>query len=73
MVTLGLNLGTLAAETKLLTYTLHRLLTVEEPLDLARRAGIQFVVQLVSSAVFDEPLISPGFTLIYTRLFFSFF
>ena len=55
MVKLGLNLGTLAAGTTPLTSTLHCLLVVEEPLDLAKRAGIQFVLLLVSCVAFDEP------------------
>ena len=45
----------LAAGAITLTSTLHCLLVVEEPLDLAKRTGIQFVLLLASCIAFDEP------------------
>ena len=45
----------LAAGAITLTSTLHCLLVVEEPLDLAKRTGIQFVLLPASCIAFDEP------------------
>ena len=45
----------LAAGAITLTSTLHCLLVVEEPLDLAKRTGIQFVLLPASYIAFDEP------------------
>lgn len=58
-------MGTLAAEATSLTCTLHCLLMVQETLDLARTAGIQFVALLVSCAAFDDP---PNFSKLYCFL-----